>query len=186
VTDKFESASTAATSAETSPQAEAQAGNRSRGVPVVALADLGSHTLAARDRLQQAGGVGGAAGDRAAGAERIERGTITVMSMETFLVVVFLGGSLWAWAKWEREKQEGRRRRDEEDRIIAEHQRGLTNEEIAKMLGVGTERVRELVDYNDVRVRELVDYWRFVNDEPLMTPPQIAEAQKLAREWKPK
>ena len=97
------------------------------------------------------------------------------MSMETFLVIVFLGGSLWAWAKWEREKQEGRRRRDEEDRIIAEHQRGLTNEEIAKMLGVGTERVRELVDY-----------WRFVNDEPLMTPPQIAEAQKLAREWKPK
>ena len=100
------------------------------------------------------------------------------MSMETFLVIVFLGGSLWAWAKWEREKQEGRRRRDEEDRIIAEHQRGLTNEEIAKMLGVGTERVRELVDYNDVRVRELVDYWRFVNDEPLMTPPQIAEAPK--------
>ena len=46
------------------------------------------------------------------------------------------------------------------------------------MLGVGTERVRELVDYNDVRVRELVDYWRFVNNEPLMTPPQIAEAQK--------
>jgi len=90
------------------------------------------------------------------------------MSMETFLVIVFLGGSLWAWAKWEREKQEGRRRRDEEDRIIAKHQRGLTNEEIAKMLGVGTERVRELVDYNDVRVRELVDYWRFVNDEPLL------------------
>ena len=88
------------------------------------------------------------------------------MSMETFLVIVFLGGSLWAWAKWEREKQEGRRRRDEEDRIIAEHQRGLTNEEIAKMLGVGTERVRELVDYNDERVRELVDYWKFVNDEP--------------------
>jgi hypothetical protein len=135
--------------------------------PVVALADLDSHTLVARDRLQQAGGVGGAAGDRAAGAERIERGT-TVMSMETFLVIVFLGGSLWAWAKWEREKQEGRRRRDEEDRIIAEHQRGLTNEEIAKMLGVGTERVRELVDYNDVRVRELVDYWRFANDEPLL------------------
>jgi hypothetical protein len=26
------------------------------------------------------------------------------MSMETFLVIVFLGGSLWAWAKWEREK----------------------------------------------------------------------------------
>jgi len=70
----------------------------------VALADLGSHTLVARDRLQQAGGVGGATGDRAAGAERIERGTITVMSMETFLVIVFLGGSLWAWAKWEREK----------------------------------------------------------------------------------
>ena len=108
----------------------------------------------------------------------MERGTITVMSMETFLVIVFLGGSLWAWAQWEREKQEGRRRRHEEDRIIAEHQRGLTNEEIAKMLGVGTERVRELVDYNDVRVRELVDYWRFVNDEPLMTPPQIAEVQK--------
>jgi Homeodomain-like domain len=90
------------------------------------------------------------------------------MSMETFVVMVFMGVAWWAWAKWQKEQQEGRRRLDEEARIIAEHKRGLTNEEIGKMLGVGRERVRKLVDY-----------WRFHNDEPPMTPAQIIEAQKL-------
>jgi hypothetical protein len=68
---------------------------------------------------------------------------------DAILAVLLVGLCWWLWAKNRRWNRDEEKRRDEEAKIIAACESGLTHEEVAAMFGAKTERVRTLMILRD-------------------------------------